>query len=187
MPSKRKVVPGAASAALRRMLPCAVLLLLIVATGVQAKPPYTRLSPEPARQQPSSLYDAESPALPAGAVSVTPSDTEFSDSLDDYDEAPTVTIADPLEPWNRFWFAFNRHPEDASRHYTYCWDCRENQAWQINKGFKDDFYRSGYVTELSPMDLKGNQYFYCKNGEEVSREFPDAADSTVVFIVNLKG
>ena len=99
------------------------------------------------------------------------------------DEVPLY----PIQMGNRFWFAFNRHLEDASRHYTYCWDCRENQAWQINKGFKDDFYRSGYVTELSPMDLKGNQYFYCKNGEEVSREFPDAADSTVVFIVNLKG
>ena len=107
MPSKRVTFPGAATAALRRMLACAVLLLLMAATGAQAKPTYTRLSPEPAPQQPSSLYDAESPALPAGAVSVTPSDTEFSDSLDDYDDAPAESIADPLEPWNRFWFAFN--------------------------------------------------------------------------------
>ncbi len=29
------------------------------------------------------------------------------DALDDYDAMPTQTIADPLEPWNRFWFGFN--------------------------------------------------------------------------------
>ncbi len=27
--------------------------------------------------------------------------------LDDYDAAPVQGIADPLEPWNRFWFGFN--------------------------------------------------------------------------------
>ncbi len=29
------------------------------------------------------------------------------DSLDDYDAMPLQSIADPLEPWNRFWFGFN--------------------------------------------------------------------------------
>ncbi len=29
------------------------------------------------------------------------------DDLDDYDTLPTASIADPLEPWNRFWFGFN--------------------------------------------------------------------------------
>ncbi len=29
------------------------------------------------------------------------------DALDDYDAMPVQNIADPLEPWNRFWFGFN--------------------------------------------------------------------------------
>ena len=28
-------------------------------------------------------------------------------NLDDYDTSPVYSIADPLEPWNRFWFGFN--------------------------------------------------------------------------------
>ena len=34
---------------------------------------------------------------------------EAADSLDNYDDLPLAdsTIADPLEPWNRFWFHFN--------------------------------------------------------------------------------
>ena len=99
------------------------------------------------------------------------------------DEVPLY----PIQMGSRFWFAFNRHADDESKRYTYCWDRHENQAWQTGRGFKDDFYQSGYVTELLPMGVSGDQYFYCKNGEEVSRSFPEATDSTVVFIVNLKG
>lgn len=34
---------------------------------------------------------------------------EAADPLDDYDDLPLAdsTIADPIEPWNRFWFGFN--------------------------------------------------------------------------------
>lgn len=63
-------------------------------------------TPPPA---PSSLYDADSAALPPGAVSVRPQGgaPAVSDELDDYDDTPVTGIYDPLEPWNRFWFAFN--------------------------------------------------------------------------------
>lgn len=61
-----------------------------------------RLSPPP-----SALY-AKSPVLKPGAVTVTDkSEIAISDDLDDYDSAPPVAIADPLESWNRFWFRFN--------------------------------------------------------------------------------
>lgn len=53
----------------------------------------------------SSLY-AGSPALTPGAVTVREKPA-ISNDLDDYDSEPAVTIPDPLEPWNRFWFKFN--------------------------------------------------------------------------------
>ena len=56
---------------------------------------------------PSTVY-GNSPQLPPGAVTVTPYGTMRADnSLDDYDSEPAQSIADPIEPWNRFWFHFN--------------------------------------------------------------------------------
>ena len=84
------------------MAPALLLLCLLAAVPTHAAGP----TPPPA---PSSLYDAESAARPPGAVSVRPagSATTVSDELDNYDDTPVTGIYDPLEPWNRFWFAFN--------------------------------------------------------------------------------
>ena len=84
------------------MAPALLLLCLLAAVPTHAAGP----TPPPA---PSSLYDAESAALPPGAVSVRPagSATTVSDERDNYDDTPVTGIYDPLEPWNRFWFAFN--------------------------------------------------------------------------------
>lgn len=60
--------------------------------------------PEPAGVAPSTVYTG-SPALKPGAVTVQ--DATVADDLDDYDSAPAVSIPDPLESWNRFWFRFN--------------------------------------------------------------------------------
>ena len=79
-----------------------LLLCLLAAVPTRAAGP----TPPPA---PSSLYDAESAALPPGAVNVRPagSAATVSDELDNYDDTPVTGVYDPLEPWNRFWFAFN--------------------------------------------------------------------------------
>lgn len=48
--------------------------------------------------------------LPAvGGSPVGDSSSDEVDPLDDYDDLPVADadIADPLEPWNRFWFGFN--------------------------------------------------------------------------------
>lgn len=52
---------------------------------------------------PSTIYTGN-PAMAPGSVTVKQTVT---DDLDDYDDAPIITIPDPLEPWNRFWFRFN--------------------------------------------------------------------------------
>lgn len=46
-------------------------------------------------------------ALPSSQETVYPHrSAQTEESLDDYD-IKTVSISDPLEPWNRFWFRFN--------------------------------------------------------------------------------
>ncbi|MEG2172998.1 MAG: VacJ family lipoprotein [Desulfovibrionaceae bacterium] len=47
-------------------------------------------------------------SIPASSESVYPhrQNSSVEEPLDDYD-APVISISDPLEPWNRFWFKFN--------------------------------------------------------------------------------
>lgn len=71
-----------------------------LAASASAKSRQRKLPP------PSSFY-AKSPTLPAGAISVETDGTGEGMDLDDYAEAPVSLIADPIEPWNRFWFHFN--------------------------------------------------------------------------------
>ncbi len=67
--------------------------------GIQRTPD---LNPVPAA--PSVPESRVQPA--AGPAETT--GTEFDDAFfEDYDEEQEVAIADPLEPWNRFWFGFN--------------------------------------------------------------------------------
>lgn len=53
----------------------------------------------------STIY-TNSPALAPGAVTVQ-ENADVATDLDDYDSTPAAEIADPIEPWNRFWFHFN--------------------------------------------------------------------------------
>lgn len=55
---------------------------------------------------PSTVYTGSSSLAP-GAVTVREKPDATVSDLDDYDDQPTAAIADPIEPWNRFWFHFN--------------------------------------------------------------------------------
>lgn len=55
---------------------------------------------------PSTVYTA-SPSLAPGAITVRNPQENIATDLDDYDSEPISVIADPIEPWNRFWFRFN--------------------------------------------------------------------------------
>ncbi|CAI3241274.1 VacJ family lipoprotein [uncultured Desulfovibrio sp.] len=87
-----------------RFLHGGLLALFALFCCLRAAPVTAAPAAEPT---PSAVY-GNAPALPPGAVTVHPYGTmRVSDSLDDYDDAPLSAIADPLEPWNRFWFHFN--------------------------------------------------------------------------------
>ena len=57
----------------------------------------------------SSVYapSASAAAYRTGAIVVRHKGMAAGDEFDDYDSEPVRSIADPLEPWNRFWFHFN--------------------------------------------------------------------------------
>lgn len=66
--------------------------------------------PSSPQTTPSRIYGQNGQNLPADGISVREkktTDEQFRDELDDYDNAQVSAIADPIEPWNRFWFGFN--------------------------------------------------------------------------------
>ncbi len=77
--------------------------------AVTARPVVAR--PQPATHAPSAVYGQEQgQELPSGGIVVRENkslDMQVTDELDDYDNEPLQSIADPIEGWNRFWFGFN--------------------------------------------------------------------------------
>lgn len=55
---------------------------------------------------PSTVYTG-SPSMAPGGITVRNGEENIATNLDDYDSEPVSSIADPIEPWNRFWFNFN--------------------------------------------------------------------------------
>lgn len=73
--------------------------------------------------------------------------------------------------------------------YTFCYDNTDHTAYLLSKGFKDDFYDTGYISDFQSMDIYNESYCYLKSGADISKKFPDRAmsnENPVLFIVTLK-
>jgi hypothetical protein len=44
--------------------------------------------------------------------------------------------------------------------FTFCYDDKNHTAYKLNEGFKDDFFNTGNVSNLHPVDIYGNTYCY---------------------------
>jgi hypothetical protein len=76
---------------------------------------------------------------------------------------------------------------DGNR-FVFCYDSARYTAHILTKGFKDDFFGTGYIADFLPVDIYGNSYCFVKSGEDLSAKFPERAatgDLPVLFIVNL--
>ncbi|MDH6304945.1 hypothetical protein M2459_001682 [Parabacteroides sp. PF5-5] len=95
----------------------------------------------------------------------------------------------PLRFGRRYWFSSYHNPHDPDQTYTFCYDSDSGKSWQLSEGFKDNFYHTGPVCNLQPLDTFSNTYYYCKSGEEARMAFPTRSnsDNPVIFIVHLKG
>ena len=65
--------------------------------------------------------------------------------------------------------------------FTFCYDRTEHIAYQLSKGFIDDFYHTGYITEFQPVDIYNQSYCYVKSDAKLSKE-----GNPTLFIVTLK-
>jgi hypothetical protein len=97
-----------------------------------------------------------------------------------------ATCIYPVRKGMRYLTASCRH--SAGSHVTFCYDLLKFTAWLLPKGFRDDFYETGHVTDFQPVDLYGQSYCFIKSGRDLSRKYPARAfneDLPVLFIVNL--
>lgn len=94
----------------------------------------------------------------------------------------------PTRMGSRFWMATCENNQSPLQNYLFCYDTYKNRVWQLTDGFDDDYYKTGSVGNLRPLDAYNQDYYYCKSGKELQHSFPQSAkeDSLVVFIVKLK-
>ena len=94
----------------------------------------------------------------------------------------------PLILSKRYLLASSQTNEDASANYLFCYDTKNNKSFSMN-GFKDDFFYTGIVTNLLPLNPHNQEYYFCKSGKDVSASFPerDEHSNPVLFVVRLNG
>lgn len=87
----------------------------------------------------------------------------------------------------RFWLSSYHGSEDPEKNYTFCFDRSTCEYRQMDKGWHDNFYKTGYVEQLEAMDIYNSSYCFSKSGKEIKKAFPDhVAGNAVVFIVKMK-
>jgi hypothetical protein len=93
----------------------------------------------------------------------------------------------PVRKGERFYLSTNNsHSTDNSS--TFCYDDTTKTAYMLADGFRDDFFKTGYVPDLLPMDMYNETYCFLKSGKDLARKFPGRAennDSPVLFILKL--
>ena len=80
----------------------------------------------------------------------------------------------PIRKGKRFIMSTNNNMIDNC--YTFCYDKTNNKAYVLSDGFKDDFYNTGNITDLQPMDIHNASYCFMKS---------EANNNPVLFIVTL--
>ena len=94
----------------------------------------------------------------------------------------------PLILNTRYLFASYQTNASASANYLFCYDTKSNQSLSMS-GFQDDFFHTGIVKDLLPLNQYNQEYYFCKSGKDVSASFPerDEYSNPVLFVVRLNG
>lgn len=94
----------------------------------------------------------------------------------------------PLRFGRRLWLAAYGSLADATKNYMFCYDSFRHRCWQAEGGFRDNFYRTGPVADLEPVDVFGRCYSFARSGETLAGSFPSKAASghSVLFLVKIK-
>ncbi|MDR0699384.1 MAG: 6-bladed beta-propeller [Tannerella sp.] len=76
----------------------------------------------------------------------------------------------------------------AGHPFTFCYDQLNFTAYLLPGGFRDDFFGTGYISDLQPVDMYNKSYCFIKSGRDIAKKYPAKAiseDQPVLFLVNL--
>jgi hypothetical protein len=92
----------------------------------------------------------------------------------------------PIRKGKRYFMSTCNSPDN--NHLTFCYDNANYTAYLLPKGFKDDFFETGYIADFQPLDIYNNSYYFIKSGNDLSGKFPGRSaneDNPVLFVVTL--
>ena len=94
----------------------------------------------------------------------------------------------PVRLSKRYLLTSYQTNESESANYFFCYDTKTNQSFNMN-GFRDDFFNTGIVKELLPLNQNNQEFYFCKSGKDVSVSFPerDEDSNPVLFVIRLNG
>ncbi len=83
----------------------------------------------------------------------------------------------PVAFTSRIWLASYSDPEGNYPGYLFCYDRHKKESRLLLDGLKDDFFHTGQIRHLTPVDVFNETYCYTREKE----------GSTTVYMVQLKG
>lgn len=94
----------------------------------------------------------------------------------------------PLRFGSRLWLSTHHSATDPKLNYFFCYDSATGESWHTATGLDDNFYQTGTLSALEPIDIYNRAYCFCRSGRELQTAFPESAatESSVLFIVKLK-
>lgn len=92
------------------------------------------------------------------------------------DISPNYAAILPLQIGSRFLLA-------SDMRHTFCFDRKKNKVYQVAGGLEDDFYQTGSVAALQPLDIHNRTYWYVHSGTSLRHAFPE---TEILFFVKMK-
>ena len=133
-----------------------------------------------------TLYASSSPVIPDNLLrdSLLLKSRKMNGNL--FCDASDIPVF-PLRFGRRFWLS-SYADIDPSQSYFFCFDSNTNKSWLLKDGFRDNFFHTGSILNLHPMNLSNRFFCFAQSGEAVKQSFPQrtSTDNPVVFIVKLK-
>lgn len=102
---------------------------------------------------------------------------------DRFQTEQTATIL-PLRLSGRFLISSYCNTSDADTSYTYCFDRKKNIAYFSEGGLIDDYYQTGHIAELRPLDIQCNNYYFCR--KQATPAGTDTGNNTSVSLYLVK-
>jgi hypothetical protein len=94
----------------------------------------------------------------------------------------------PVRIGNRYLIASCRENAAEQSNFLFIFDRNNHTSFDLT-GLNDDFFKTGIVTDLLPLNPNGSEYYFYKTGEDARKPFPERDDQAnpVLFLVRLNG